>query len=202
MSLISITDKILYLPASNSPLSSDVVIIHGEAYSWIYDVGNSDEARQVISSIQGRKNIIISHFHEDHLGNLKKLQYDNIYCGEFTAKKVQFGIPVTSKISFDDIVHLDIFPIPSTHSKGAVGLQADEKIAFVGDAVYPQNKGGRSAYNANTLKETIDCLESLKAHRLAVSHSPQFLLDKDSVISNLKQIYGKRQSGESFIFED
>ena len=40
---INITDNISYIPASKNPLSADVVIIEGEEYLYLFDVGNNEE---------------------------------------------------------------------------------------------------------------------------------------------------------------
>lgn len=201
MKPVFITERISYLPATEEPLCADVVVIAGAEFNWIYDVGSSAEAAEFVSALPGRKNVIISHFHGDHTANLNRIAYDNLYCGDFSAAKLGKGISVTSALSIDDGVRLDIFPLASTHSKGALGLQVDGKIAFIGDAVYSQVKGGRAVYNVNTLKQMISVLERLEAERFALSHSEGFIHSKNDVIRSLRELYSSRKPGESYISE-
>ncbi|MDO4188469.1 MAG: MBL fold metallo-hydrolase [Lachnospiraceae bacterium] len=78
---VEISDRIEYIVSSESPLSSDVVFVKGDKATWIFDVGASDEAYEAISkaiceellNLRRGVNIVISHFHEDHMGNLQKI---------------------------------------------------------------------------------------------------------------------------------
>lgn len=86
--LISITQNISYLPLTTNPLSCDVVFIKTEKSTWIYDVGSSKDALDAINEVSGKKNIVISHFHPDHIYNLfnKNLKYDNLFVSKYTKK--------------------------------------------------------------------------------------------------------------------
>ena len=90
MSLINITPEISYLPSVENPLSSDVVFIkpEGSDVSWIFDVGSCGEAAQLINAVDGQKNIVISHFHPDHILNLLKVKYDKLYVTKYTKKYI------------------------------------------------------------------------------------------------------------------
>ena len=192
-----ITDRISYLPASDSPLSADVGVVRGEACTWIYDTGSSGEAAQMIEEIRGEKRIVLSHFHADHAGNIGRVSFAALYGGAFTVNKLGVGEAVTAPIYFADGVTL--FPIPSTHAKGALGLET-EGFAFVGDATYPMQRDGRAAYNAGLLRETIRTLEKLDARRLLLSHDPLFARPKDEILDELKRIYAQRKPNEAYIF--
>lgn len=197
-----LSERISYLPAGTEPLSSDVVLIHGDNYEWIFDVGNNSGAVKLIQGIDREKNIILSHFHEDHTGNLKRISYNQVYCGNYTKKKFGIGTEVKSAIIYEDGVKLTIFPLPGLHSKGEVGLEVDEEFAFLGDAVYGVPKDGKQAYNVNLLKEMISILSALKVKYFLLSHDVTFVRSREQILTELKEIYEMRKPGESYIFLD
>ena len=86
MSLIKLNEFISYLPATEKPLSCDVVFIKTDKATWIFDVGLNKEAVSEIKKIEGTKNIVISHFHPDHILNLVNVSADNIYVSKNTKK--------------------------------------------------------------------------------------------------------------------
>lgn len=196
-SLRVITEKIACLPASDDPLSADVGIVSGAGCTWIFDVGSGDGAAALIQDIEGEKRVALSHFHADHAGNIGRISFDALYGGAFTVKRLGRGESVTAPIRFADGVTL--FPIPSSHSKGALGLETDG-YAFVGDATYPMPKNGGAAYNTSLLKETIRALEGLSARFLLLSHDPAFVRPKEEVMAELQRVYASRAPGEAYIF--
>lgn len=195
----SLTERISYLPAGSQPLSSDVGFVHGDRYEWIFDVGSNEEASNVIQGIEREKRVILSHFHEDHTGNLGRVSYHDLFCGDYTKKKFGKGIEVKAPVIFEDGIKLTIFPIPSPHSKGMLGLEVDEKYAFLGDAVYGVIKDGKTAFNVNLLKETISVLQSLKAEQFLISHDAAFVKSKKEVMAELNRLYAMRVPGEAYI---
>ena len=70
--MIKLDKNIEYLPAEDNPLSADVYIIYGEKRNFIIDTGSNDEAYKLIKNIDN-KTIVITHFHADHIGNLKRI---------------------------------------------------------------------------------------------------------------------------------
>ena len=97
-------DNISYIQPTVNPLSANVVIINSKDAVWLYDVGNHPDIPDVLecfirteccdysgdSVLQGTKagkkvNIVLSHFHQDHIGNItqlcEKLDCCNIYQG-------------------------------------------------------------------------------------------------------------------------
>lgn len=192
-----IADSIYYFPAAESPLSADVGIIQCAEGVWLYDVGSSDEAAAVIEAIPGKKNIVLSHFHPDHAGNIDRVSYDMLYAGKFTCKRLSKGVSVEDHMYFENGIHL--FPLPSGHAKGCLGLEYGD-YAFLGDAVYATGKDGRIAYNAGLLKELIAVLKSLEASWFLVSHKNSFVNPRDAVITELEEIYALRSPHEPFIY--
>jgi glyoxylase-like metal-dependent hydrolase (beta-lactamase superfamily II) len=197
-----LTERISYLPASNDPLSADVGLVRGDGAWWIFDAGACGEAARLIERLPGEKNVVLSHFHQDHAGNLGRIVCSRLYCGDFTKKKLRAGIPVTKPLTFDDGIKLTIFPLPSTHVRGALGLAAGEEYVFLGDALYGEQKQGREAYNVNTLRDMITALTALPAKYFLLSHDPDFAVPREKALARLEALYQKRVSGEAYVCEE
>ena len=204
MELIKISPRISYLPASTPPLSADVGIITVKGAVWIFDAGSNDEALNLINSIKGERRLVLSHFHADHTANLNRLTLDSdrdkIYGGSFTRKKFadKADITVVDKdLYFDEGIHL--FPIPSAHAKGCVGLEADG-FAFVGDSTYCDVRDGKAVYNAGQLQGLIKALKGLKAEKLLLSHNQPLECDRKTETARLEEIYSLRKKDEPYIY--
>ncbi len=196
MERIKITEQISYCPATEEPLSADVGFIRCGEEWWIYDVGSSTEAAAAINGLQGRKNIVLSHFHPDHTGNIANLEYDTLYAGAYTCRSLKRGTAVEGHIYFEGGVHL--FPLPSSHAKGCVGLEMGE-YAFLGDGTYCTVKDGQVVHNAGLLRELILTLEALRARFVLQRHGNPFLCPKEEVLSSLREIYARRDRGNPYI---
>lgn len=193
MIIHEISDKISYIPATENPLSADIGIIRDGGQIWLYDVGNGAAA---IDCLSGSFQVVLSHFHQDHTGNLKKLDIQNLYVSGETRRHVGGGILVTQTL-FLGAMHL--FPIPSSHCKGCLGLEVDETYAFVGDALYCKSKNGEYFYNAQLLRDEIAVLKKLKAPYLLVSHHPGLVRPRDEVIAEFEELYAQREIGSDII---
>ena len=84
---------------------------------------------------------------------------------------------------------LHIFPLPSSHCKGCLGLEVDETYAFVGDALYSKARDGYYVFNAQLVKEEIAVLKGLKAPYLLVSHYKGLIRPRDEAIAELEALY-------------
>lgn len=197
MELLKITDRISYFPHRESPLSADVGVIRCDDEMWIYDVGSTEEIAAAINDLPGHKNVVLSHFHQDHAGNVERVMYDVLYAGGFTCRRLGVGTTVGDHLFFDSGIHL--FLLPSSHAKGCVGLEYGN-YAFLGDATYSMVKDGQAVYNAGILKEQITVLKSLRADLLLLSHSEPFARHKTEVISQLEEIYSLRSRNSPYIF--
>lgn len=186
MSIKQINSKISYIAASNIPLSSDIGIINNGNRVWLYDVGNDSTS---IQSLTGKYHIVLSHFHLDHIGNLNQLNVDNLYVSRNTFEYIGRGIIVERDIYMEN---LHIFPLPSSHTKGSLGLEIDEMYAFVGDALYSKSNAEYYIYNAQLLKEELEALKRIKAKYLLVSHLEDMLMNKEEAIQQLESIYARR----------
>lgn len=185
--MIKISDRISYIAASDDPLSADIGIIRDGGTVWLYDVGNGENS---IAGLTGSYHVVLSHFHADHAGNIGKIRTEALYVSRDTFRHVHNGTVILSDTYFGS---LHIFPIPSSHARGCLGLEVDEMYAFVGDALYCKARDGCRIYNAQLLQNGIRVLEALKAPYLLVSHYQGLIRRKDEALEELKAIYGRRE---------
>ena len=187
MNEIIINERISYIEATEEPLSADIGIIRCGDTEWLYDVGNDERS---LAGLDGQYNVVLSHFHQDHTGSLDKIRVGELYVSGATFRHTGWGTVVNGELTIGD---LRIFQIPSSHTKGCLGLEIGNEYAFVGDALYCKAKDGHYAYNAQLLKDEIEVLKELKASKLLVSHFKGLVRPKDEVIAELEQIYSKRE---------
>ena len=193
MKEIIINEKISYIECSEDPLSADIGIIRDGDAVWLYDVGSDERA---ISKLAGKYNVVLSHFHQDHTGNLGKLSIKEAFVSDETKRHVQMGTVADRDIY---IGNLHIFPLPSSHCKGCLGLEVDETYAFVGDALYSKFRDGYYIFNTQLVKDEIAVLKSLKAPYLLVSHFKGLVRRRDEVIAELEELYQYRDKNSSEI---
>jgi len=225
--IVELTDRIQYLQMSENPLSADVVAVRGDSAWWIFDVGACDEAVDFINALPRycsatatvaaevssplKKNIVISHFHRDHLLNVMRdlqgevsLDFDAIYVGAYTSKtfgEIEGVVKnvVMEPLQFSDGVHIEIIPMPNSHAKGSLALVAGDYV-FLGDATYPMvGHGSPDVYNVQILGEQIKLLKSLSPTRFCLSHKRGLVRDKSSVIQFLEFVYARRRKNENYI---
>lgn len=200
--VIRINDRISYIKASAEPLSSDVVIVEGDAYSYIFDVGNNEEVASYLEALPKKKKVILSHFHQDHMGSIGRMSFDTVYVGKGTEKYLEETMPrqvLCEPASIQDGVELEIYPIPNSHAKGSLVLMVDKEYLFLGDSLYSKVQDDKYVYNAQLLKEEIELLKRLPAETVFSSHEVRPLKRKDGVVRFLEQIYAKREAGEPYI---
>lgn len=190
---IVINEKISYIECSDDPLSADIGIIRNGDAVWLYDVGSDERA---ISELTGNYNVVLSHFHQDHTGNIGKLNIKEAFVSHETKRHVQMGTVADRDIYIDN---LHIFPLPSSHCKGCLGLEVDETYAFVGDALYSKFRDGYYIFNAQLVKEEIAVLKKLKAPYLLVSHFKGMVRRRNEVIAELEELYHYRDKNSSEI---
>ena len=195
-----ISDDIYYIKATDIPLSSDVGIVEGKEYCWVYDVGNNEEACQALAEIAKDKAVVLSHFHPDHMGNLGKVAYAKLYCGDNTFKYIKTGEIVDRELMIEDGVSIHLFKIPSSHAKGSIGMEVNGEYAFWGDAAYCTTKSGKRVYNAQLLLEQINLLKSLSSKYILLSHEENFVTEKDKLIGMLWSQYEKRDAKSPYIY--
>lgn len=200
MERIFITDRLSYWKATENPLSADVGVIQGENNVWLFDVGNSPKVAAAINGLTGQKNVVLSHFHPDHIGNLGKIRYTRLYQGANTLRYTGTGTAVTEDVYLQDGVTLHLFPLPSSHAKGSIGLEVNGEYAFLGDGIYSTVKSGKTVYNAGLLLEEIKVLRLLKAKHFLLSHDERFIYSREEALEQLEEIYRRRDPKSSYIF--
>ena len=198
MPLINLTPEISYLPSVESPISSDVVFIkpQGSDTTWIFDTGTCSEAAEFINAVEGKKNIVISHFHPDHILNLLKVKYDKLYVTKYTKKYTRVGEIVDGELLFSD--GIKISQIPSSHSKGALILEYKD-FAFLGDATYCHFRLTAREYNVQLLEQMIKKMEEITAPNFCLSHDKGFVQPKESVLRIYRKILARRKNGSPTI---
>jgi len=217
---VELTDKIKYIPCRANPLSADVGILYADRTLWLYDVGRGPEILDFIQEIKNDYSsqfdnpvsckIVLSHFHDDHIYNIKRLNedrklikgidFDEVFLSKQTGKYVDDGIVVEGDAYLENSELIHLFPIPSSHAKGCLGMEVGN-YCFVGDALYPMQRQGRACYNVQFLKEEIDVLKNVEANNLLVSHHKGMVKDKNQVIKELEDIYRSRRSEDgSFVY--
>lgn len=198
MPLKQITAEISYLPSVETPISSDVVFIKpaGSDTTWIFDVGTTSEAAEIINNIKGQKNVVVSHFHPDHILNLLKIKYDNLYVTKYTKKYTRAGTVIDSELDFPD--GIKVYPFPSSHSKGSLVLEYKD-YAFLGDATYCHFRLSAREYNVQLLEQMVQKMEEIKASKFCLSHETNFVQPKESVIRIYKKILARRKPGNPTI---
>ena len=196
--IIKVTDRISYIKATEKPLSADVGIFEGDESVWIFDVGADESVPILLNKISKPKNAVISHFHPDHMENLEHVDLNGVYLGTNTFKYAKRGTVVESDMFFDDGEKIHIFPLPSSHAKGSLGMEIGD-YAFLGDATYSTMKQGKVCYNVSVLKEEIAVLKNLSAKFFLISHDEKFIRPKEEIIEELEEIYKKRDPKESYI---
>ena len=201
---ISIDKRLSYWKASQDPLSADVGVLEGDKYTWIFDVGNSPEAVRCIRSLSGPKRVVLSHFHQDHIGNWREVPFETLYQGAHTFRYTGVGEVIRDGLALEDGAQIRLFAIPSSHAKGCIGMEVDETYAFLGDATYctAKNPQGRLAYNANLLADEIAVLRSLRSSYFLLSHNDAFVRPKADVLAELEEIYARRDPQNPYIFLD
>ena len=189
---LEITPGISWLKATASPLSADILLIQGQKNLWLFDVGASPEALTMLQSLPQKPNVILSHFHPDHISNLDKLDHHELFLGGYTFEKIGTGYVIREPFLIDDGVKLRLFPIPSSHAKGCIGLEVNETYALLGDAAYCSAKNGSAVYNSTLLKDEIATLKALSAPYFLLSHGDPLFQQKKDVLDMLESIYAQR----------
>lgn len=200
--MIRISDNISYIEAVEEPLSADIGIIRAGGEVFLYDVGRGECN---IAGLDGEYNVVLSHFHPDHMGNLEFIKCKGLYVSKETYKHVNERCNASESIIVEDnmdIGNICIFPIPSSHAKGCLGLMVDDTYAFVGDALYGRVRAGYYTYNVQFLKEEIELLKALKADKLLISHYKGMVVEKAKIIERLLRIYDMRDKNNSEIRAD
>ena len=197
-----LSQDIFQIEPSEDPLSADVILVRGEHFDWVFDVGAGAEAAQTLREWSRPYRVILSHFHADHIGNLTRISPENVYQGKFTFQKTKIGTIVSRITEFYDGRKIRILPFPSSHAKDSLALEVDGAYLFTGDGTDCTVKNGRMVYNAGTLQQTIRTIEESPAYWIGLSHETPFLQPKEEVVAKLEAIYRRRNKQDPYISMD
>ena len=191
-----LNEYIKYIKASENPLSAKVFIIKGKDNNYIFDVGANKLSRDIIKDIKN-KIIIISHFHTDHMENMKYFNNEKIYIGDYTYKILGYGNVVNDIFEINDGINLKIIHIPNSHAKGSLCLIVNDEYLLIGDSL----DGNRNGLNVSLLYDEIKLLKSLNYKYILTSHD-DVIYNKDEVIKDLEYYYSKREKNKPYIGYD
>ena len=190
--IVKLTDRISYLPATMEPFSCDIGFVKTPDCTWIFDVGVGEEAVRAINAVEGKKKIVISHFHPDHIKNLPLVSYDELYVSRNTRRYTGCGTVLETAAEFDGV---SVLPMPSSHAKGCLVLVAGE-YAFLGDGAFCTMKENKHVYNVQLLGEMVPFLDSLDCKYFCLSHEQLFVQNKNDVMAIYHEIYSRRKNLE------
>ena len=155
---IKVTEHISYIKASGSPLSADVILIEGQEYLYVFDVGNNEQVAEYLNSLPKKKRVILSHFHTDHMGNIGRVNWDNVYFGANTEKYFQQYIPDYARQRFAEL--------PGVL---AVALSGETESVLIDENSFPRYV---------TVFDTVKIIDgsSIEIHHVPNSHAKGSLL--------------------------
>ena len=137
-----INEYISYIPAAEVPISSDVGIIYGRNMTYLFDVGSTGECLDFLYSLEGKMQIIVSHFHGDHTWWLTRhkageegmlpgdtlsltyepVKYEKLFIGKGTEKYLPDGEVVREPLVLWDKIRENRSEIPMQE-----GVEKDRK---------------------------------------------------------------------------
>ena len=180
--MIKINEYISFIPSTQEPLSSNVFFINGKNSTYIYDVGRNDEAYNEIQNVANNKTIVISHFHADHLSNITRITYDDLYVSNYTYKHTNKGSIVKESITIKDDIKLEIISASSVHSKGSLLLNINNEYCLIGDLIHYDGPLNKSLY-CMMIKD----LEKIDTKYFVLGHNENCIHSKDEFLVKLKQ---------------
>ena len=124
---INITEQISYIKASDNPLSADVILVDGQEYLYVFDVGNNEQVAEYLNAIPKKKRVILSHFHTDHMGNIGRVQWENVFFGANTEKYFQHYIPDYAAQRFAELPAALAGALAKEAAEGSSGTAQNEK---------------------------------------------------------------------------
>lgn len=199
-SLNKIDNSLYYLPSEEVPvLSADIGLFVGGKFVWAYDCGASEYAYSSLKNIENLK-VVISHFHNDHSGNMRRLgNVVDYYVGKYTYNHFAIGNVISEDVYFEDLGLIHIFQLPNSHSKGSLAMEINEEYVFIGDSSYGKHVDRHITYNAQLLLEQYRKLQSIKAEKVILSHAMNSIVDKEQLLLKFDKILSKRKSSEPII---
>lgn len=181
-----IISRIRRIHATDEPLSADVFIIEGDARYYVFDVGSNDEAHAAISALEKPVWVILSHFHQDHTGNMARLAPEKTLAGARTCKYVDNATLVDAPFVIRDGVEIVVQPCVSPHAPGCLIATVDGGITLIGDLHY-----ARPGVGQGEAKGMLNVLKRVDTRYFVPSHQAgDPLVEKDALLRDIREYYG------------
>lgn len=182
-----ITERIKYLPATCDPLSADVYFIEGDKYCYIYDVGNDDNSLHHINEVKKEKIVVLSHYHDDHVGNIDCINYRNLYVGKKTYETIGNGKLVEDVITINDGVKIEIIHCTSPHTDGSLILNVDNEYTLIADLYFT-----RPPFDRDKAIKMIDILNNINTKYFVISHQEdEKIVSKEKLVAELLDYFNQ-----------
>lgn len=177
---------IFRIPPGEAPLSSDVFIVEGEKEYYVYDVGSNDEAFAALSALDKPVTVILSHFHQDHTGNMHRFSPVRTLTGARTRKYIGCGTLVEEEVHLQDGVSVRVLPCVSPHAPGSLIMLVNDTCALLGDLCYARPGTGQGE-----ARGMLRVLQGLPVRYFIQSHRTEGLLqEKAELLGQLKEYFG------------
>lgn len=184
--MTAIHPRIRRIPATEEPLSADVFIIEGDARYYIFDVGTSDEACAAAAALDKPAWVILSHFHQDHIGNMARLSPEKVLAGARTCKYVPGAAQVDAPLVIRDGVEILVQPCVSPHAPGCLIATVDGEITLIGDLHY-----ARPGMGQGEAKGMLNLLRRVSTRYFVPSHmAGNPLVERDELLRGIRDYYG------------
>lgn len=196
------------IAASKTPLSADVVFIRADGCTYVFDTGALPENAEYIREIEGRKILIISHFHPDHTGCLKEydMGFSEIYAAAYTFKHLGDikGEALLKTVTEPCVLGtVGIVPFPSSHAKGCLVIKYKKRL-FAGDALYGKlcirdSRIKTTQYNVQQLLAGMRLIQDAGADTICLSHHVNFEMKKEVILCFMRLLYEGRQPDSPYV---
>lgn len=182
-----IAEKIKYLPATDNPLSADVYFIEGDKYCYIYDVGNNETSLYQINNINKEKVIVLSHYHKDHIGNIKQIEYCNLYVGRKTYETIGMGEIIEDEFVINDGIKIEVIHCVSPHTEGSLIVNVDNEYTLIADLYFT-----RPPFQKEKAVKMIEFLKNINTKYFVVSHQEDAkVIAKEEMIVGLLEHFNQ-----------
>jgi glyoxylase-like metal-dependent hydrolase (beta-lactamase superfamily II) len=151
-----LTEHIYVLPGhDNAGPNPKIVLLTGKESSLLVDVSNDPKQLDEMlafckkEGLSAVKFVALTHFHDDHIGNLIYLPSDiELLASKNTARYVNRPVSVLEKDTILDLggYSISLILVPSLHAKGCLDVLAEHYL-FVGDSLYYRQSGSSYYYN-------------------------------------------------------
>jgi glyoxylase-like metal-dependent hydrolase (beta-lactamase superfamily II) len=165
-----LTDHIYILPGHDSEgPNPKIVLLTGKESSLLIDVSNDPKQLDEVLAFQKKeglsavKFVALTHFHDDHVGNLIYLPDGiEILASKNTSRYLNRPARILTEDTLLDLgdYPLSLILVPSLHAKGCLDVLA-ERYLFVGDSLYYRQSGVSYYYNPQIAYEMQKKVESI-----------------------------------------